>query len=197
MPSSSRRERSSRSVSANRSGHVHRGLTSFRHTCVDRTLAGQTENSPVELDTAMNAPARRETFLVFGAPLVETAEIDEVVATLRSGWLGTGPKVAQFERDFSAYTGAPHAVAVNSCTAALHLSIVAADLKPGDEVITSPMTFCASANAFIHAGVTPVLVDVDPVTMNIDPAEAAAESPSRRGPSYRSTSPGIPAIWIR
>ncbi len=127
----------------------------------------------------MNAPARRETFLVFGAPQIESAEIDEVVATLKSGWLGTGPKVAQFERDFSAYTGAPHAVAVNSCTAALHLSIVAAHLEPGDEVITSPLTFCASVNAIIHAGATPVLADVDPGTMNIDPAAVAAQITDR------------------
>ena len=117
--------------------------------------------------------------MVFGAPLIEDAEIDEVVATLKSGWLGTGPKVAQFERDFSAYTGAPHAVAVNSCTAALHLSIIAAGLGAGDEVITSPLTFCASVNAIIHAGATPVLADVDPVTMNIDPAQVAARITDR------------------
>ena len=117
--------------------------------------------------------------MVFGAPLIEDAEIDEVVATLKSGWLGTGPKVAQFERDFSAYTGAPHAVAVNSCTAALHLSMIAAGLGPGDEVITSPLTFCASVNAIIHAGATPVLADVDPVTMNIDPAQVAARITDR------------------
>lgn len=117
--------------------------------------------------------------MVFGAPLIEDAEIDEVVATLKSGWLGTGPKVAQFERDFSAYTGAPHAVAVNSCTAALHLSMIAAGLGAGDEVITSPLTFCASVNAIIHAGATPVLADVDPVTMNIDPAQVAARITDR------------------
>lgn len=127
----------------------------------------------------MDAPARRDTFLVFGAPQIETAEIDEVVATLKSGWLGTGPKVAQFERDFAAYCGAPHAVAVNSCTAALHLSLLAAGLEPGDEVITSPLTFCASVNAIIHAGATPVLADIDPVTMNLDPAEAAARITDR------------------
>ncbi len=121
----------------------------------------------------MDAPARRDTFLVFGAPLIEDAEIDEVVATLKSGWLGTGPKVAQFEREFAEYAGVQNAVAVNSCTAALHLSILAAGLEPGDEVITSPLTFCASVNAIIHAGATPVLADVDPVTMNIDPAAVA------------------------
>ncbi len=113
---------------------------------------------------------RRPDFLVFGAPLISEDEIDEVVATLRSGWLGTGPKVAQFEQDFAAYKGTEHAVAVNSCTAALHLAILAAGIGPGDEVITTPLTFCASVNAIIHAGATPVLADVDPLSMNIDPA---------------------------
>ena len=89
---------------------------------------------------------------------------------MQSGWLGTGPKVAQFEEDFKRYVNAPYAVAVNSCTAALHLAILAAGIKPGDEVITTPLTFCATVNAIIHAGATPVLVDVDPHTMNIDPA---------------------------
>jgi len=113
----------------------------------------------------------RDQFLVFGSPAIEEAEIAEVAASLRSGWLGTGPKVAQFERDFAAYKGADHAVAVNSCTAALHVSMIAAGLKPGDEVITTALTFCATVNAIIHAGATPVLADVDPRTMNIDPAE--------------------------
>jgi dTDP-4-amino-4,6-dideoxygalactose transaminase len=111
----------------------------------------------------------RDTFLIFGAPMIEHAEIDEVAACMESGWLGTGPKVAQFERDFAAYKGAKCAAALNSCTAALHLSILAAGLKSGDEVITTPMTFCATVNAIIHAGAVPVLADVDPVSMNIDP----------------------------
>ncbi|MDN5849504.1 MAG: DegT/DnrJ/EryC1/StrS family aminotransferase [Nitrococcus sp.] len=115
----------------------------------------------------------RENFLVFGAPLIEDAEIREVVASMESGWLGTGPKVARFERDFAAYKNVPHAVAVNSCTAALHLSILAAGIGPGDEVITTPLTFCATVNAVLHAGATPVLADVDPVTMNIDPKRVA------------------------
>ncbi|QJB56263.1 DegT/DnrJ/EryC1/StrS family aminotransferase [Pseudodesulfovibrio sp. zrk46] len=111
----------------------------------------------------------KDNFLVFGAPRIEQAEIDEVVASMETGWLGTGPKVAQFEKDFSTYLGSGHAAACNSCTAALHLALVALGLKPGDEVITTPLTFCASVNAIIHAGCTPVLADVDPVTMNIDP----------------------------
>lgn len=112
--------------------------------------------------------SRRNTFLVFGAPLIEEAEIEEVVRTLRSGWVGTGPKVSRFEREFADFVGAPHAAAVNSCTAALHLSLLASGVGPGDEVITTPMTFCATVNAIIHAGATPVLADVDPVTFNID-----------------------------
>jgi len=111
----------------------------------------------------------KERFLVFGAPALEDNEIEEVIASMRSGWLGTGPKVARFERDLASYKGMHYAAALNSCTAALHLSILAAGIMPGDEVITSPMTFCATVNAIIHAGATPVLADVDPVTMNIDP----------------------------
>ena len=112
--------------------------------------------------------------MIFGAPLIEEAEIQEVVATLQSGWLGTGPKVARFEREFRDYKGCwGHPAAVNSCTAALHVSMIAAGLKPGDEVITTALTFCATVNAIIHAGLTPVLADINPVTMNIDPEDVA------------------------
>jgi dTDP-4-amino-4,6-dideoxygalactose transaminase len=116
----------------------------------------------------------KERFLVFGAPPIEEAEVREVVSSLHSGWLGTGPKVAQFEADFARYRMAPQAIAVNSCTAALHLSMLAAGLAPGDEVITTPLTFCATVNAIIHAGATPVLADVEPRTMNIDPRQVRA-----------------------
>ena len=110
----------------------------------------------------------KERFIVFGAPAIEEAEIAEVVATMKSGWLGTGPKVSAFEERFRVFKGADHAMAVSSCTAALHLSMVAIGLRPGDEVITTPLTFCATVNAIIHAGGIPVLVDIDPSTMNID-----------------------------
>jgi len=124
-----------------------------------------------------------ESFLVFGSPQIEQAEIDEVVSCMKSAWLGTGPRVAQFERDFAAYQGlqTSQIAAVNSCTAALHVSMVAAGIGPGSEVITTPLTFCASVNAIIHAGLTPVLADVDSVTQNINPdAIAAAITPRTR-----------------
>lgn len=122
----------------------------------------------------MIKPVRsKDRFLIFGAPAIQQAEIDEVVETMNSGWLGTGPKVAEFENLMKQYNGASYAVAVNSCTAALHLSLVAAQLKPGDEVITTPLTFCATVNAIIHAGATPVLADIDPDSLNIDPADVA------------------------
>jgi dTDP-4-amino-4,6-dideoxygalactose transaminase len=113
----------------------------------------------------------RETFLVFGAPAIEETEIAEVVSCLRSGWLGTGPRAARFEEDFRAYKRAAHAAAVSSCTAALHLSLLAAGIGPGDEVITSAMTFCATVNAIVHAGAIPVLADIEPATMNLDPGQ--------------------------
>ncbi len=129
----------------------------------------------------MDSRRMRDEFLVFGAPKIEEIEIQEVVASLRSGWLGTGPKVARFEEDFAAYKAvdAARVAAVSSCTAALHLSMLAAGLGPGDEVITTPLTFCASVNAVIHAGATPVLADVDPHTQNIDPATVEARITGR------------------
>lgn len=118
----------------------------------------------------------RDDFLVFGAPAIGDDEIEEVTASLSSGWLGTGPKVARFEQEFAAYKGVQEnqVAAVNSCTAALHVSMIAAGIGPGDEVITTPMTFAATVNAIIHSGATPVLADIDPITMNIDPAQIAA-----------------------
>lgn len=127
----------------------------------------------------------RERFLVFGEPAIEEDEIDEVVACLRSRWIGTGPRVAAFEEAFRAYRGASCSVAVSSCTAALHLSLLAANLEPGDEVITTPMTFCSTVNAIIHAGLTPVLADIEPRSMNID-----VESVRRKiGPRTRAVVP--------
>jgi len=110
----------------------------------------------------------------FAPPAIGEDEVSDVVATLRSGWLSTGPRVHAFERAFAEYVGVPHAVAVNSCTAALHLSMLAIGAGPGDEVVTTPLTFCATANVVVHAGATPRFADIDPITWNLDPAAAAA-----------------------
>jgi dTDP-4-amino-4,6-dideoxygalactose transaminase len=107
--------------------------------------------------------------VVFGAPFVGEEEIAEVVDTLRSGWLGTGPKTKRFEAEFAEFVGCRHAVATNSCTAALHLALAALDVGPGDEVITTPLTFAATANVIEHCGATPVFADVRADDGNIDP----------------------------
>ena len=113
----------------------------------------------------------REEFLVFGAPLISDDEIQAVVDTLHSGWIGTGPRAREFEERFAAYVGARHAVALNSCTAGLHLSLIVLNVGPGDEVITSPLTWCATANAVVHTGAKPVFADVDQRTGNVDPGK--------------------------
>jgi dTDP-4-amino-4,6-dideoxygalactose transaminase len=117
----------------------------------------------------------REEFLVFGSPLIEEPEIDEVVDSLRSGWVGSGPKVARFERMLEEYTGAPHVRCVSSCTAGLFLALKVIGVGPGDEVIVPAMTFVASANAVEQTGASTVLVDCEPVTglIDLDAAEAA------------------------
>ncbi len=112
----------------------------------------------------------RTEFLPFSEPLLGEEEIDSVVGCLRSGWLTSGLRVKEFERDFAAYVGCTHALAVNSCTAALHLGLEAVGVGAGDEVITSPMTFAATAAVIEHLGARPVLVDCDPDSLNLDPA---------------------------
>lgn len=111
----------------------------------------------------------RESFLPFAPPMIGEEEINEVVETLKSGWLTTGPRTRKFAEQFAEYTHAPGALTVSSCTAALHLSLMALEVGPGDEVITTPLTFAASVNVIEHAGARPVLVDVEPDTLNIDP----------------------------
>jgi len=116
---------------------------------------------------AQPAKGKRE-FLPFSSPLISEDEITEVADTLRSGWLTTGPKVKRFEEGFAQYIGSEHAVAVNSCTGALHLALVEAGIGAGDEVITTPFTFISTANVILHVGAKPVFVDIRRDTFNID-----------------------------
>lgn len=117
---------------------------------------------------------RRGQFLPFALPTIGDEEINEVVDTLRSQWITTGPKTKRFEAEFAAYLGAPGALALNSCTAGLHTALVTLGIGPGDEVITTPMTFAASVNVIEHVHARPVLVDVEPDTLNIDPRAVEA-----------------------
>jgi len=111
----------------------------------------------------------RKTFLSFSPPLIEEDEIKEVIDTLKSDWITTGPKTKKFEEEFRIYFNCSSSLALSSCTAALHTALVALGIGPGDEVITTPMTFCASVNVIEQVGAKPVLVDVEPDTLNIDP----------------------------
>lgn len=111
---------------------------------------------------------KRENFLPYALPYMDENEINEVVDTIKSCWISRGPKTYEFEKQFAEYIGVKHAIAMNSCTAALHIALIARGIGPGDEVITTPFTFVSSANVIIHAGATPVFVDVDPVTLTID-----------------------------
>ncbi len=134
----------------------------------------------------MTKPLRRnsevrepEVLCPFHRPWLDVKEEREVLDTLRSGWLTTGPKTREFERCFADYVGCTHAIGLNSCTAALHVGLVSLGVGPGDEVITTPITFAASANVIVHQGAKPVFVDVDPETLNIDTAliaDAISES---------------------
>src|SRR5690242_12633132 len=117
--------------------------------------------------------ARRSEFLSFQPPAITEAEIEAVAETLRSGWLTTGPRTAELEARMREYLEAKHVLAVSSCTAALHLSLVALGVGPGDEVITSSLTWPATANVIVHCGATPVFADVRDDTLNLDPERAA------------------------
>lgn len=113
----------------------------------------------------------RSTFLPFSTPTIDDAEINEVVDSLRSGWITTGPKVKRFEEAFKAYVGAPYAVPLTSATAGLHLTLLALRISEGDEIITTPMTFASTVSMIILCGGTPVLADIEPGTLNIDVAK--------------------------
>jgi dTDP-4-amino-4,6-dideoxygalactose transaminase len=110
----------------------------------------------------------RSEFLPFSIPTIEDDEINEVVDSLKSGWITTGPKVKRFEEAFKSYVGAPYAVPLSSATAGLHLAVLSLGLTPTDEVITTPMTFAATVSMIVRGGAKPVLADIDPDTLNID-----------------------------
>lgn len=126
-----------------------------------------------------------QSFLPFARPALDEAAIAEVVDCLRSGWITTGPRTARFEAALKAYLGAASVSCLSSATAGLHLALAALDLRPGDEVITTPLTFVASLNTIVHAGGRPVLVDIDPGTLNMDVEKALAAI----GPRTRAIMP--------
>jgi dTDP-4-amino-4,6-dideoxygalactose transaminase len=118
--------------------------------------------------SALRTPVR-DTFLPLAQPAIGEDEIAAVVATLRSGWLATGPRTAEFEERFAAYVGARHAIGLTSGTAALGLALEVAGIGPGDEVVTTSLTYVATVHEIVHRGATPVLADIDPRTLNLDP----------------------------
>ena len=121
----------------------------------------------------------RSAPILFGEPQFDESEVDAVTRVMRSGWIGQGPLVDEFERRLAEYVGNEHVVSVSSCTAALSLSLVACGVGPGDEVITTPFTFIATINAIEHVGATPVLVDIDPVSLNITASAVAGRITER------------------
>src|SRR3981081_2394968 len=121
----------------------------------------------------------RKTLLPYGRQSVSEDDIQAVVQVLRSDWLTTGPKVGEFEEAFASRVGAKYAVTFSSGTAAVHAAAFAAGLKLGDEAITSPMTFAATANCILYQGARPVFADVSPDTLNLDPESALAKVTER------------------
>jgi dTDP-4-amino-4,6-dideoxygalactose transaminase len=123
--------------------------------------------------------AKRKAFLSFQPPAIGPEEVAAVTETLASGWLTSGPRAAELERRLAGLTGARHAIALSSGTAAMHLALVGLGIGPGDEVITSPVTWPATANVIVHAGARPVFVDVRDEDLNIDPVQVAKALTSR------------------
>ena len=139
----------------------------------------------------------RDRFLPFHRSIIGEEEIREVTETLRSGWLTTGPRTKRFEREFAAYVGAERAIGLNSCTAGIHLALVAAGIGPGDEVLMPAVSFPCTANMVVHQGATPVFVDVERDTLNLD-TERLGESMNERTRAVIVVHfAGHPATWTR
>ena len=150
---------------------------------------------PIKLETLAihgGSPVRK-SLLPYGRQSLDDADIQAVVEVLKSDWLTTGPKVGEFEERFAAWVGARHAVSFSSGTAALHGAAFAAGLEAGDEAITTPMTFCATANCILYQGATPVFADVSPDTLNLDPKEVSKKVSARTKAIFAVDYAGHPA----
>src|SRR4051812_14881629 len=145
----------------------------FQRDARGRGAATAQQQNARDLSIALSTSAGTDP-IVFGAPMIGEEEIAEVVHTLRSGWLGTGPKTHQFEHQFANFVNTDYALATNSGTAALHLALDALEIGPGDEVITTPLTFAATANVIEHVGATPVFAEVRADDGNLDPEAVLA-----------------------
>src|SRR5437773_3137326 len=132
----------------------------------------------------------------FFRPLIGENEIDEVVATLRSGWLTSGARVKRFEHEFAAAVDAPHAIALNSCTAALHLAVEAVGLKAGQGVLVPTMTFAATAEVVRYLGAIPILVDCDPTTLNMELGDAKSKVERAKGKRETSEIVGVMPVHV-
>jgi dTDP-4-amino-4,6-dideoxygalactose transaminase len=169
---------------------------------VDRRVRGERPlsalSSPSGIPTPPQPSGEEAAPIIFGRPYIGEEEIAEVVDTLRSGWLGTGPKTKRFEFRFATYVNSSFAIATNSGTAALHLALDALGVGPGDEILTTPLTFVATANVAEHCGATPVFADVRPYDGNIDPsAVARAVTPATKAVipvHYAGAAADVPAI---
>ena len=150
-------------------------------------------SSKILTETAVATPARRTTFLPFALPDIDDTEFQQVREALESGWITTGPKTRQFEAEFATKVGAKHAIAVNSCTAAMHLALEAIGLQADDEVITSPYTFAATAEVIRYFNAKPVLVDICPQDFNVNPALLEAAITPRTKAIIPVHIAGIPA----
>lgn len=135
----------------------------------------------------------RPDWMAFCLPDISEAEVQADADVIRSGWWAKGPRTMEFQKKFAEYVGAKHCIAVNSCTAALHLALLTQNIGPGDEVITTPLTFASTANTILHVGATPVFADIDPNTGLIDPAEIE----KKVTPRTRAVVPVLIPVWRR